>query len=100
MVIRCIRNLRVRELRTRSSSRCSCFTRGKVRAVCDLHAAGCDVEGLSQRCPDLLTVSVLLPLANFWTVYDRILRISSSGEVQSYFLLIEAFVSITFRMVE
>lgn len=73
---------------------------GKVRAVCDLHAAESDVEGLNQRCHDLLTVSVLLPLAKFWTVYDRILRISSSGEAQSYFLLIEAFISITFRIIE
>lgn len=98
MVIRCVRSLRTRELKTCSSSRCSCFTCGKVRAVCDLHAAGCDVEGLKQRCHDLLTVSVLLPLANVWT--DRILRISSSGEAQSYFLLIEAFFSVTFRIVE
>lgn len=78
-MIRCIRSLSVKELKMPSSSRYSCLTHGKVRAVCDLHAAGCDMEGLNQSCHDLLIVSVVLPLANFWTGHDRILRISSSG---------------------
>lgn len=55
-MIRCVRSLRVRELKTSSSSRCFSLMCGKVRAVCDLHAAECDVEGLNQRFKKFIKV--------------------------------------------